>query len=239
MDGCGTAPSLPNSAVEESLAGPTKAARSRSGRWWLAGALSMGVGIWLRHDVGTLVLTGISAVTVVLFGMAIITSVVDRRFSAQQRELESSEERYRLLFERSLAGVYQTTLDGKLLDCNEACARMLGYRSREHCLARFSVEQHVAPDVRARFIDELTEHGTLTAFESYFKRQDGAPVWALETATLLPGPLIEGTLIDITERKQTEEALRLAMESAASANRAKREFLANMSHEIRTPMNGI
>ena len=44
---------------------------------------------------------------------------------------------------------------------------------------------------------------------------------------------------DITERKKSEEALKLAMKQAKSANRAKSEFLANMSHEIRTPMNGI
>ena len=52
-------------------------------------------------------------------------------------ELETAEKRYRLLFERSLAGVLRTTLDGRILDCNEACARMFGFASREEMIGTF------------------------------------------------------------------------------------------------------
>jgi two-component system, sensor histidine kinase and response regulator len=198
-------------------------------------------------SISSLGLIAIVLVAMVAMAIAILTAVVDRRFSAQAEQLQVSSERYRALFDRCLAGVYQTTASGRLVDCNDAFAEILGYSSRDECLRLAVMADHYfSPQEREEFVGQLLRVRKLAGSERRLKRHDGRAVWVLVSAAIIQDrsraggeEVIEGSLIDITERKQVEEALRQAREHAEAANRSKSEFLANMSHEIRTPMNGI
>jgi PAS domain S-box-containing protein len=158
-----------------------------------------------------------------------------------EKALQESEERYRLLFERNLAGVYRSEISGKILDCNEACARIFGFSDPDDLMKLDALSLYPTSAARVEFISQLQKRGSLSSFEHCLVRRDGSPVWVLENAAIIQddGALIEGSMIDITARKHGEEELQKAKEAAESASRAKSEFLANMSHEIRTPMNGI
>ena len=130
-----------------------------------------------------------------------------------KRALKKSEKKYRQLFERNLAGVYRTTIDGRLLDCNDAFARIYGYESREEAMQHKAMDLHVSPKARQEYISTLQARGMLLDFEIQGRRKDGSLIWLLENVTLVHGEEdglteMDGTLVDITDRKRAEEALR-------------------------------
>jgi len=158
---------------------------------------------------GTLV---IAAVTIIILGLVSLTSWVDRKFAAHALELHASDERYRHLFERSLAGVYVGTPDGRLLDCNDAYSRILGYASNVECLSYAKLDSGFGSGDREEFLSKLEDTRALTNFEHCLQRKDNTSVWVLENATLFESnddvaAVVEGTLIDITKRKQAETDL--------------------------------
>jgi diguanylate cyclase (GGDEF)-like protein/PAS domain S-box-containing protein len=128
--------------------------------------------------------------------------------------LRLSEEKYRGLFENMIMGVYQTTRDGGILAANPALVRMMGYDAEEEMKATRSVDVYVDPNERDVWAERLNREGEIRNYESVFRRKDGALISVLENARVVrdaKGEILfyEGTLTDITERKNLEAQLRL------------------------------
>lgn len=135
--------------------------------------------------------------------------MTDRRHA--EAALLASEERYRHLFEKNLAGVYRNALDGTVIDCNDACARIFGYESREELLGCKASDFYADPAERSALIQLLQEAKTLTGLELRLRRRDGICVSVLENVSLIESEdhvsFLQGTLIDITDRKLAEEQI--------------------------------
>jgi two-component system NtrC family sensor kinase len=127
----------------------------------------------------------------------------------QQRE---SEAKFTELFETLQEGVYATTPDGALLDANPALVRMLGYDSKEELLAVNVNDLYMDAGQRGELVRELEQKATVRSREIVLRRKDGQAVICLDTATAIrdaAGRVLryQGTLVDVTERREMEQRL--------------------------------
>jgi len=131
-----------------------------------------------------------------------------------RRAVAWSEERFRDIFENAITGIYQSSVEGKVLAANPALARMLGCESVAELMA-LDIEDELYVDIetRRRNTRILRETGRLSGVEFELRRKDGGRVFVEEHARAvrsIDGTLLyyEGTLTDITARRRAEEALR-------------------------------
>ncbi len=124
-----------------------------------------------------------------------------------------SEQQYRLLFERNLAGVFRLAPDSTMLDCNPALLRIFGYRSVDEFRALGPRHVFFDPEEGAREFGRLFQEKTVENLEVRLRRADGTPVWAVVNVCLIEDDqgrpaVIEGTCWDMSKRKEAERALR-------------------------------
>jgi PAS domain S-box-containing protein len=135
-----------------------------------------------------------------------------RRARRGAKTRKDSESKYRALFERVPVGLYWTTPRGKILDLNPAMAQMLGLSSREEALGKDAGEFYLDRLVREHAAGLLEKDNVLRNFEFQLRRADGRVIWVQDNVRAVfddNGRLdyYEGSLLDISRRKQEEESL--------------------------------
>ena len=163
-------------------------------------------------------------------------------------EREASDERFRVLFERS-SDAHLLYDEKGVIDCNDATLRMLRYSGKDAVTGRTPIDlsPRRQPDGRLSIVvgEEMRRRARLQGFHRFeweHQRADGTtfPVEITLTPVRLHGrEVILAVWHDIAERKAVEDALRSAKDAAESANRTKSEFVTRMNHELRTPLTAI
>jgi PAS domain S-box-containing protein len=133
-----------------------------------------------------------------------------------EEALRRSEEKFSLAFASNPAAIAVTRLeDGAFLEVNDTWVALLGY-SREEAVGMSSRTMNIWPstDASSRFVRMLKEKGSIRGWEQEFFKKSGASFFAQLSAQLLSvggEKVILSTLVDMTDRKLAEEAMRTAL----------------------------
>jgi PAS domain S-box-containing protein len=134
----------------------------------------------------------------------------------KRKQLEAallqSEKAHRTLLENVPVSIYRTSADGRLLDANPAMIKTFGYSDRESFLAVKVADLYADPATDKIFFDTMVKSGEITIMEAEFRKKDGTTFWAEDHVQVIRDEngerlFYEGSLIDITERRQMEDNL--------------------------------
>ena len=129
-----------------------------------------------------------------------------------QAALKKSETHYRSLFDGLPVGLYRTTPDGRILDANPMLVRMLGYPDKESFLAQRAESMYLNSEERVKWKTMIESQKFGKPYEFQMRRYDGTAVWVENHSIAVRDgtgqvKYYEGSLKDISERKEAEAAL--------------------------------
>lgn len=201
-------------------------------RLWIFGAA-------LAATAGAILIVGEFAIRRERRSVAMLRAELDQRESAE-RALQSSEAKFRQLFDDAPIGYQEVDVTGRITRVNQTELAMLGYKSEEllgHPVWSFMSDQNKARQIIESKIEGATSTGV--AYELGFVRKDGSILPALIEDRLIrdeTGQVIglRSTVHDITERKKTEARIQEAGRLTSLG-----ELAAGVAHEINNPLTEV
>lgn len=135
---------------------------------------------------------------------ALTKEIAERKLAENQ--LRQSEEKYRNLVDNAIVGVFHSRIDGGLVYANQALASMYEFDSPQEMIERKALGLWGGPEQWVRMLDKLYNHGRVSNFEAALYSKKGRKIHILLSATL-EGSDIAGMVMDITQKKETEEKI--------------------------------
>ena len=148
---------------------------------------------------------------------SLVAAQLEARRAAPRASSSPHSSQHEILLDHNVVGFFRSQMDGRLLDCNTTFAQILGYTSREEVLQCDASDFYFSPNDRASFLEQLREQKGLFNFECRLRKKDGSTVWVLENVFIASdqagaATMLEGTMVDVSEHKRTEQALQDSQE---------------------------
>jgi len=161
-----------------------------------------------------------------------------------EQKIKNSEERYRHLFERNLAGVYRADLNAMFLECNDAFAQIIGFKTSKDVIGKYARELYDNIS-HQDFVKKVSENNyKISGNECSIRLKNGRILYLLENASIIEdengkNSYIEGSMFDITDRKRIESQLQKTVNELINKNNDLMQFNYIVSHNLRAPIANI
>ena len=159
------------------------------------------------------------SVWIAVVGVAIVTLLVSRLAGRIGAELDTAyaeqhraERRFNEIFQQTIVGFSTTRLsDGRMLSCNDVCAKLFGYESAAEFIAAQPQDLWWDHRDRQQMVERIRETSAIRNLEAHLRRKDGTPFWVLANLTRSESPngepILENIFIDVSDRKSLEQQL--------------------------------
>ena len=178
------------------------------------------------------------------YGIGMLENITQRKIA--EEKVRENQELLNRINENLNEGIYRSTPGKGLVYANKALAQMFGYASVAEAMKLSSDmlnDFYDEPDRRKYLLKEIKKKGVLKNKESLFRRRDGSTFWGLENSRVSTNSLgefiIDGVIVDISERKNSEELLKSKNEELKKINEELDRFVYSASHDLRAPLTSL
>ena len=199
--------------------------------------------LYLENDLASHVFTPARISVLELLASQAAISLENARL---YNDLQEREAKIRRLVDANIIGIFIWELGGRFLDANDTFLRMVGYEREELVSGRVRWTEVTPPEWRdrtARAVEEMRMTGTAQPWEKEYFRKDGSRVPVLIGSAAFDEKRDQGVafVLDLTERKHVEQALRDAQANLAHVVRITTlgELAASIAHEVSQPLTGV